>query len=559
MRPIKSAVLAAALFIAFVANAGAQTLPDSLVRKINALFKQWDKPGSPGCAIGIVRNDSLIFAKGYGMANLEYGILNTPKTLFHMASVSKQFTAYAIVLLAKQGKLNLDDDIRKYLPWFPNLGITITIRNLLNHTSGVRDQWQLLATAGTRLDDVITQEQIIKILGKQQALNFKPGEKFMYSNSGFTLLAEIVKTVSGKSLRRFTDSVIFKPLGMMATHIHDDYTEIEPGRSYSYDRKDSTHYSNAILSYSVAGATSLFSNVEDLAKWEMNFYQYKVGSKQDIETLTTKGRLNDGTVNDYAMGISNDLYKGNKRYSHNGADAGYRTNVIIFPDLKIGVIVLSNLGDINVSGKANELADLFVKDKTATAAKAAQKPKTGKAAAEDLPFLKKMPGDYITPEGTILSLELKNDSLFYHVGADAYLLIKDSVRTYCMFYAPEVKFKFSADNSNAFAVTTPGDKLYFSRYAKTVIKDDQALQPYTGTYYSPELDCNYQIVLKDHQLYLTNAKYDDQKLTFAGSNDLLNDNWWMNHLVVTRNSKNAVTGFEVNSGRVMHLKFVKTK
>jgi len=558
MKTAKS-LLTAALLITLTATAHAQNLPDSLVKKINSLFKQWDKPGSPGCAIGIVRNDSLIFAKGYGLANLEYGVHNTPKTLFHMASVSKQFTAYSIVLLAKQGKLNLDDDIRKYLPWFPNLGVTITIRNLLNHTSGVRDQWQLLATAGTRLDDVITQEQIVKILGKQQALNFKPGEKFMYSNSGFTLLAEIVKEVSGKSLRQFTDSVIFKPLGMTATHIHDDYTEIEPGRSYSYDRKDSAHYSNAILNYSVAGATSLFSTVEDLAKWEMNFYQYKVGNKQDIETLTTKGHLNDGIVNDYAMGISNDIYKGNKRYSHDGADAGYRTNVSIFPDLKMGFIVLSNLGDINVGGKANELADLFVKDKSASASKATRKLKAGKAPAEDLPFLKKLPGDYITPEGTTLSLELKNDSLFYRVGADAYLLVKDSVLTYCMFYAPEVKFKFSADNNNAFIVTTPGDKLNFSRYTKTVNKDDRALRPYTGTYYCPELDCNYRIVLNDHQLYLTNAKYDDQKLTFAGSNDLLDDNWWMNHLVITRNSKNEVTGFEVNSGRVMHLKFVKTK
>ena len=551
-------LLIAAFLITLSISARAQNLPDSLVKKINTLFKQWDKPGSPGCAVGVVRNDSLIFAKGYGMANLEYDLPNTPKTLFHLASVSKQFTAYSIVLLAKQGKLSLDDDIRKYLPWFPNLGFTITIRHLLNHTSGVRDQWQLLATAGTRLDDVITQEQIIKILSKQQALNFKPGERYMYSNSGFTLLAEIVKAVSGKSLRRFTDSVIFKPLGMTATHIHDDYTEIGKGRSYSYDRKDSAHYTNSILSYSVAGATSLFSNIEDLAKWEMNFYQYKVGTRQDIETLTTKGRLNDGAVNNYAMGISNDVYKGNKRYSHDGADAGYRTSVSIFPDLKIGVIVLCNLGDMNAGGKANELADLIIKDKTVSAAKTAQK-KVGKAPAEDIPLLKKLQGDYITPEGTTLSLELKNDSLFYRVGANAYLLVRDSVRTYSMFYAPEIKFNFSEAAGTDFTVNTPGDKLHFSRYTKTVMNDDKALQPYTGTYYSPELDCNYRIVLKGHQLYLTNAKYDDQKLTFAGSNDLLNDDWWMDHLVIARNKKNEVTGFEVNSGRVLHLKFVKTR
>src|SRR5205814_1232955 len=178
------------------------------------------------------------------MANLEYNIINTPQTIYHMASVSKQFTAYSIVLLAKQGKLQLDDDIHKYLPWFPDLKQKITIRNLLNHTSGIRDQWQLLAIAGTRLDDVITQEQIVKLLSRQQALNFTPGEKYMYCNSGFTMLSEIVKTVSGKTLREFTDSAIFKPLGMNSTHFHDNYHEIEKNRAYSYWRNSPGKYEN---------------------------------------------------------------------------------------------------------------------------------------------------------------------------------------------------------------------------------------------------------------------------------------------------------------------------
>ena len=200
----------------------AQSLPDSTIKKIDKLFQMWNTTYSPGCTIGIIRNDSLIFAKGYGLANLEYAIPNKPETPFHMASISKQFTAYSIVLLARQGKLNLDDDVRKWLPWFPDLKEKITIRHLLNHTSGIRDQWQLLAIAGTRLDDVITQDQVIKILSKQEALNFKPGEKYTYSNSGFSMLAEIVKAASGKSLRQFTESNIFKPLGLTNTHFHDD-------------------------------------------------------------------------------------------------------------------------------------------------------------------------------------------------------------------------------------------------------------------------------------------------------------------------------------------------
>ena len=220
------------------------------------------------------------------MANLEYAIPNTASTIYHMASVSKQFTGYAIVLLAAKGKLQLDDDVRNYLSWFPDLKEKITIRHLLNHTSGIRDQWQLLAISGTRLDDVITQEHIVKILSQQRALNFKPGEKYSYSNSGYTMLAEIVKSVTGQTLRAFTDSAIFKPLGMTSTHFHDNYNEIEKNRSYSYERIDSAHFSNSVLSYSNAGATSLFTNIPDLGKWVMNFYNHKVGTQKEIDQLT---------------------------------------------------------------------------------------------------------------------------------------------------------------------------------------------------------------------------------------------------------------------------------
>lgn len=213
-----------------------QSLPPGMTEKIDSLFLKWDRISSPGWAVGVVRNDSLVFAKGYGMANLEYGVPISPETIFHMASVSKQFTAFSIVLLARQGKLNIDDDIHMYLRWFPDLKEKITIRQLLNHTSGVRDQWQLLSIAGTRIDDVITQEHIVRLLSKQGALNFKPGEEYMYSNSGFTMLAEIVRSVTGQTLRQFTDSAIFRPLGMTHTHFHDDYTEIVPNRSYSYEQ-----------------------------------------------------------------------------------------------------------------------------------------------------------------------------------------------------------------------------------------------------------------------------------------------------------------------------------
>src|SRR6476646_9792160 len=396
----KILLLTLTIAIELTTNVFSQSLSAIRIKEIDSLYNNWNTANTPGCAIGIVRNDSLIYSKGYGMANLEYDIHNTSQTMFHIASVSKQFTAYSIVLLARQGKLNLDDDIHKYLSWFPDLKEKITIRNLLNHTSGIRDQWQLLAISGTRLDDVIKQDHIIKILSKQQALNFKPGEQYSYSNSGFTMLAEIVRSVTGQSLRQFTDSAIFKPLGMLNTHFHDDYEEIVKDRSYSYDRKDSAHFANSILSYSVAGATSLFTNLEDMSKWIMNFYTHKVGDQKDIDQLAQKGKLNSGKELNYALGIVSDTYNGWRQLSHNGADAGYRTSLAVFPDLKMGFAVFSNVGDFNAGGKLYEMASLFITD-TAThkLAGAPVHMDSSMAVLKDTTTMKKFTGSYISDDG----------------------------------------------------------------------------------------------------------------------------------------------------------------
>ncbi|MEO6820904.1 MAG: serine hydrolase domain-containing protein [Ginsengibacter sp.] len=543
-------------------NSFAQTLPDSTIKKIDALFAKWDTSSSPGCTVGIVMNDKLVYSKGFGLANLEYAIPNTPQTIFHMASVSKQFTAYSIILLAEQGKLSLDDDIHKFLSWFPDLKVKITIRNLLNHTSGIRDQWQLLAIAGTRLDDVITQEQIVKLLGRQQALNFKPGEQFSYSNSGFTMLAEIVKKVSGKSLRNFTDSAIFKPLGMTSTHFHDDYTEIEKNRAYSYDRIDSTHFSNSILNYSNAGATSLFTNVTDMSKWIMNVYAPKAGNQITIDQLTINAMLTNGEKLNYAQGIETDTYRGWKQFSHGGSDAGYRTYVSVFPDLKMGFMVFSNLADIRTSSKVYDMADLFINDTTEKIT-ALKKPARDSMAAilKDTSAMKKFLGSYVSEEGIIFNFELKGSNLYYNLQGESNFLIKELKDSFSMAGSPEVKLVFALKARDTLLnVKVPNDKVYhFTKFRMDTLQDDVALKTFTGMYYSAELDCHYGIVLKDHQLLLTNIKYSDLKLARTSPDDLSSDYWWMDHLKMLRGNKNQIIGFEVNSGRVMHLKFVKVK
>jgi CubicO group peptidase (beta-lactamase class C family) len=211
----------------------APAAPDAIAGQVDGIFKEWDTAATPGAAVAVIEKGRVVFDKGYGIANLEYGVPIGPETIFHVASVSKQFTAMAVVLLEEDGKLSIEDDIHKFLPELPDYGYKITVRNLLQHTSGFRDQWQTLALAGWSLEDVITQDQILRMLFRQKELNFPPGTEHLYSNAGFTLLAEIVARVSGQPFPEFCAERIFKPLGMAHTHFHQDLAQLVPGRAYS--------------------------------------------------------------------------------------------------------------------------------------------------------------------------------------------------------------------------------------------------------------------------------------------------------------------------------------
>src|SRR5262249_32605154 len=305
-----------------------------------------------------IRNGTQIFAKGYGQATLEYPAPITPDTIFHVASVSKQFTAMSLVLLEQDGKLSLEDDIRKYLPELPDYGPKVTIRNLLQHTGGIRDQWQTLALAGWRLDDIITQKQILNILFRQKELNFEPGTRHLYSNGGYSLAAEIVHRVSGQGFDAFTEERIFRPLGMARTHVHDDTTHVVPGRAYSYSRVNGTYF-NAPLNYSNYGATSLFTTAADLCRWLDNFRDPKVGGAKAIARIEEQAVIKGEKI-DYALGVGIGKYRGLRTVGHKCADAGFRSVVVWSPDQQLGIAVLANLGSINPSNLANRVAEVYL-------------------------------------------------------------------------------------------------------------------------------------------------------------------------------------------------------
>lgn len=542
-------------------NTFSQSLPDSIIKRIDSIYTKWNTSTNPGCAVGIIRNDSLIFAKGYGIANIENEVPITAKTIFYMASVSKQFTGYCIVLLARQGKLKLDEDIHTYLPWAPDFGKIITVRHLLNHTSGIRDDITLSAISGLGYDGMLTQDLALNIIKRQSSLNFNPGEKYSYSNSNFVLLSEIVKAVSGKSFRSFAYSSIFKPLGMLSTHFQDNYTELIKNRAVSYDRIDSNHYANNFQNVYTLGDGGLFTNIEDMSKWVINFYNPKAGDINDIVQLTERGKLNNGELLTYALGIGVDNFRGWKTFSHGGGLAGYRTFIKVFPELKMGFLVFSNLGDFNSAGNTNSLANIFIEE-TTTKKKEVQKVQRDSITAilKDVSSLRKFTGFYISEDGLPLNIDIKKSKLYYHIYDNSNFLIQDSIDNFSIPDEPQIRFAFSIKAKDTIVdLVTPNEVYHFFKYIKNNSETEEKLQAYTGTYYCPELDCNYSIVLKNHQLLLSNAKYNDTKVSLVNNDHLLTNYWWMNHLKTLRDNKKNIIGFEINSGGVMHLRFNKIK
>ena len=336
-----------------------ENLPN-LAPAVDALFAKWDKPDSAGCTVAVIHDGQVIYKKGFGIANLEYGVVNEPGTIYHVASISKQFTAFAVQLLAAERKLSLDDDVRKYVPELHDYGYRITLRHLIHHTSGLRDQWNLLGLAGWRSGDVITEDDILNVVWRQRELNSEPGTEKNYCNTGYTLLGLITKRVSGLSLRQFCHERIFAPLGMKRTHFHDDNTEIVKGRAYGYSQHSSGEFDNFPLQYANVGATSLFTTVEDMALWDRNFDSPTIGDAALLTEMHKVGVLNSGVELDYASGLGIGHYRGLRTVGHDGADAGFRSTYQRFPDQKLSVVILANLSSFEPNLLARQIAEIFL-------------------------------------------------------------------------------------------------------------------------------------------------------------------------------------------------------
>jgi CubicO group peptidase (beta-lactamase class C family) len=331
----------------------ANTLEPALAARVDSVYSRFTAPESPGCALGVVRNGRLDYARGYGLASIEHGVPITPATVFDIGSVSKQFTAMAVVLLAQDGKLSLDDEIQKFLPEIPRYKAgAITIRHLLHHTSGLRDYIDVLGWSGIADEAVTTDADALLAISKQRGTNFAPGSEFLYSNSGYFLLSVIVRRVSGHTLRDFAATRIFAPLEMTHTQIVDRHELIVPGKAGSYAPGPGGSFVLSLANWEQTGDGAVNTTVEDLVKWERNFETGAVSGAAGIAELHKTG-VAGGKPITYALGLGIDSLRGVRRVSHGGAWAGYRAHIARFPDQKLSLISLCNLSNSN-PGQLNE-------------------------------------------------------------------------------------------------------------------------------------------------------------------------------------------------------------
>lgn len=368
-RMLKS-ILTTAIILFIAAFSFGQTADEAIDKQVDRLFSKYNSITS-GVAVAVVKDGKIIFKKGYGAANLEYDVPVTTKTVFNAASVSKQFTAFAVYLLEKQGKLSLEDDVRKYIAEIPDSGKTVRIKHLLAHTSGIKDQWALLSLAGWRMDDVITTQHSLRLISRQKELNFEPGSRYLYSNSGYTLLAEIVKRVSGQTFPEFARKNIFEPLKMNDTQFYDDYEKIIKNRADSYEKKNGI-YKKVNLINSAVGASNLYTTVEDMTKWALNFEKPIVGDAELIKRFNEPSLLNNGEravyyadgddIGYHAKGQVVRIYRGSNVLSHGGHTAGFRSSFWRFPDQRFAFVLLSNDEHFAQLDNAEAIADLYLKD-----------------------------------------------------------------------------------------------------------------------------------------------------------------------------------------------------
>jgi CubicO group peptidase (beta-lactamase class C family) len=552
-------VLIVYAFAAYTQNSDQQIYEYQIPNKIDSLLSKYNED-EPGVAIGITHNNQLIYEKYFGMANLDYEIPIHKETSFHVASVSKQFTAFAILLLEDEGKLSLEDDIRIYLPEMHEFEPKITISHLLNHTSGLKDKYNLLRLSGWTLDDVITNEQVLNLIFNQETLNFKPNEKHMYSNANYALLAEIVARVSNMSFEEFTQKRIFEPLRMYNSKFVDQKGQVVKNKSLSYFKVDSTYVEDLFNNFSV-GATNLNTTITDLSKWAINYDIKTVGSEVIFNKMQTLQHLNNGETYGYANGLFINTYRGFKRIEHSGQDASYQAYLATFPELNLSVIFTNTNGEINGARMVYDIMDIclepYLNNKQSNSSITKlfiNKEPIKKTTA----YLKQFEGYYWDEKDKYSRhIKVENDTLHY---------VRSVTNKTALIPVGENEFEMALDeyvsvsfNANQMIVTLDDGYQIISEKYSPANYNQSTLEEFTGRYYSTELNAYYSFFIKEGTLVAKHTRLGDFPLKAIKNDYFIGNKGSFLKVVFVRNSFHEVIGFEVSSSRAKNVLFTKMK
>ena len=539
----------------------AQDTRDPYASRVDALFAELNRKPSPGVAIAVVRDGKVILRRGYGLANMEHRVPITPLTVFDIASLAKQFTGLAVAMLVSDGKIKLSDDIRKYIPELHDFGRSVTIEHLLRHTSGLRDWPSMLSVAGWRMHDVISFRHILTLAYNQRTLNFAPGSEYFYSNTGYNLLAEMVQRVTGRPFRAWTNEHIFRPLRMDNTLVRDDHTEVIANRAFGYAPGPNGTFRSTPNNLTGLGSSSVFSTVDDLARWLINFGDAPVGGKAAISLMLMPGKLDDGTAVKYGFGITGSgRYKGLPFFSSSGEWASFNAFDVYFPEQKFGVVVLANVDSnvIDAQQAVIKISDIYLENDFTV------KPAPQPASAEQKP----------NPTSAMLDEYVG----LYRFGPDSYariqrygemLLFQERRRGHALMSPrSEREFVVSREEDEATVVLhrdaagkvisltyrdRPG-----SRVDTFEAKPAANLADYAGDYDSEELGTSYRVIVKNGALEMQHRRRGTIPLTWLWQEEFGSLDAYLASIDFQRDKAGRVTGLIINgAARSRDIRFVK--
>ena len=542
LRPVAILSLSVVVLAAAIAVARKEKEDESRERSVDQIFAAYDRPDSPGCALGVIRDGNFVYKKGYGAASLELGVPLTPESVFYMGSVSKQFTAASVVLAAEQGFLSLDDDIRKYVPEIPAYDKPVTLREMLHHTSGFRDILSLLFLAGRNSEDIHPTSELLDLLSRQKALNFSPGDEFLYSNTNYFLMSVVIRRATGKPLSRFAEENIFKPLGMTHTSFYDDRTVVLPGRVAAYAPRPGGGFRvDWSTNYDMVGGGGLMSSVDDLLRWDRDFYDNQLGKGTLLKEMQTQGVLNDGKQIEYALGLFISKYRGLPIVAHDGANFGYRTTLLRFPQQRFSIVCLCNLGTSNPLGLSYRVAEVYLEGKLARDAQPA-----ADAKVDPRPFA----GWYRHPESHSAHQLSAADGDIVALGTH---FKPRAASHFASTLGAEIAFDRLPNGGIRATLTFPDSAPQVLERFEPLKPSEEDLAQYAGEYTSSELEATYRFAAKDGKLALA-TNWQEPAVLEPTVHDEFESPAGV-AIVFRRDAAGHIVGCDLFAGRVRNISF----